>query len=69
MSRLSRFEDFRYVGVRNSMVFFDSDDEEQFARLSELVEKGDLVENKGVQVFAPDSPEEARNRGFRPAFR
>ena len=66
MSRLGRFDEYRFVGLRDSMVFYDSDDDEQFAELSELVEQGELVERNRLQSFAPDTPEEARNRGFRP---
>lgn len=67
MSRLPRFEDYRYIGVRESMRFYDCDDPEQFAVLAELVDQGDLVMRNGLQAFAPDTPEEARNRGFAPA--
>src|SRR5690606_40742372 len=31
MARLKRFEDFRYVGVRDTMRVYDCDDPEQFA--------------------------------------
>lgn len=65
MSRLSRFEAYRFVGVRDTMRVYDCDDETQFAELSARVDQEDLVSNNQIQVFAPDDPVEARNRGFR----
>ena len=64
MSRLSRFEAYRFVGVRDTMRVYDCDDETQFAELSARVEQEDLVGSNQIQVFAPDDPVEARNRGF-----
>jgi len=46
------------------MRVYDCDDETQFAELSALVNQEDLVGNNQIQVFAPDDPMEARNRGF-----
>lgn len=65
MSRLSRFENYRFVGVRDTMRVYDCDDETQFAELSARVDSEDLVSRNQIQVFAPDDPVEARNRGFR----
>jgi hypothetical protein len=65
MGRLRRFAEFRYVGVRDTMLFYDCDDEEQFAELSERVETEGLVDGNLLSSFAPDDPSEARNRGFR----
>lgn len=67
MSRLPRFGDYRYIGLRDEMVFYDSEDEEQFEELSTRVETDDLVRRDLIQTFAPDEPFEARNRGFKPA--
>ena len=67
MSRLSRFEAYRYVGVRDTMRFYDCDDESQFEEISARVQDDGLVGRNMVQVFAPDSTVEAMNRGFRPA--
>ncbi len=67
MSRLSRFEDYRFIGTKDTMRVYDSDDDEQFAKLKQRVEEDSLVERKLVQAFAPDSLTEARNRGFKPA--
>lgn len=67
MSRLSRFEDYRFIGTKDTMRVYDSDDDEQFAALQERVEDDDLVGRLLVQSFAPDTLTEARNRGFKPA--
>ena len=66
MGRLRRFAEYRFVGVRDTMVVYDCDDEEQYAELAERVTEDDLVANKGLSSFAPDELAEARNRGFRP---
>ncbi|MFZ0012548.1 MAG: hypothetical protein WAL25_00405 [Acidimicrobiia bacterium] len=66
MSRLSRFESFRFVGTRDSMRVYDCDEPEQFTALEERLDQDDLVNRKLVQSFAPDSLSEAANRGFRP---
>jgi hypothetical protein len=65
MSRLSRFDAYRFVGVRDTMRFYDCDDENQFAEISRRVVEDGLVGKDMVQVFAPDTPVEAMNRGFR----
>jgi hypothetical protein len=67
VSRLSRFEAYRYVGVRDTMRFYDCDDESQFEVISGRVQDDGLVGGNQIQVFAPDTPVEAMNRGFRPA--
>lgn len=61
---MSRFEAYRYVGVRDTMRLYDCDDGTQFAELSARVDEEDLVGRNQIQVFAPDDPVEARNRGF-----
>lgn len=66
MSRLSRFEEYRYIGTRDTMRVYDCDDGDQFAVLDERVSTEGLVGRKLLQSFAPDSLDEARNRGFRP---
>ena len=66
MSRLSRFEDYRFVGTRDTMRVFDCDDSGQFGQLQERIAGDDLVDRKLVQTFAPDTIDEARNRGFKP---
>lgn len=66
MSRLSRFEEYRFLGTRDTMRVYDSDDADQFAALEERVAEDDLVDRKLMQAFAPDTLAEARNRGFKP---
>ena len=66
MSRLSRFDSYRFVGVRDTMRFYDCDDENQFAELAARVDEEGLVGRDMVQVFAPDTLVEAMNRGYRP---
>jgi hypothetical protein len=66
MGRLRRFPDYRIVGRRDRMLAFDCDDEAQFAVLQEAVDESELDMKNLLQAFAPDTLEEARNRGFRP---
>lgn len=66
MSRLSRFEEYRFVGTRDTMRVYDCDDSDQFDALNDRIDSEQLVENKLVQSFAPDTLDEARNRGFKP---
>lgn len=66
MNRLARFEDYRFVGARDSMLVYDCDDSDQFAELKGRVDEEDLVGSNLLQSFAPDTLEEAANRGFRP---
>jgi hypothetical protein len=66
VSRLSRFEDYRFIGTRDTMRVYDSDDPDQFEQLSQRVDGEELVERKLIQSFAPDTVDEARNRGFKP---
>lgn len=65
MGRLRRFADFRFVGVRDTMIVYDCDQDEQYALLAERVESDDLVAKNLLSTFAPDELPEARNRGFR----
>ena len=64
MARLGRFEDYRFIGVRDTMIVYDCDDSEQFDELAARAEEDDLMDRKLLQSFAPDTLEEARNRGF-----
>lgn len=66
MGRLRRFEDNRFVGLRDEMRVYDCDDEAQFELLRRRVETEDLVGHTLVAAFGPDTLAEARNRGFRP---
>lgn len=67
MARHRRFEEFRYVGTRDTMRVYDQDDEGQSEMLAARIEGDDLFDRDLLQTFAPDTPVEARNRGFRPA--
>ena len=66
MARLRRFEDARFVGARDTMVVYDQDDEAQSGQLTARVEEDDLFDRDLLQTFAPDTVDEAHNRGFRP---
>ncbi|CAN5319005.1 MAG: hypothetical protein ACR2JP_02630 [Acidimicrobiia bacterium] len=66
MGRLRRFEHHRFVGLRDTMIVYDCDDDTQFEALAGRIEAGDLIRGRQVQSFGPDSLAEARNRGFSP---
>ena len=66
MARLRRFEDFRFVGTRDSMRVYDTDNTEQLVALQERVESDALADRTLLQSFGPDTLAEARNRGFEP---
>ena len=51
------------------MRVYDSDDPDQFEELESRVGGEDLVGRLMVQAFAPDTLDEARNRGFKPVHR
>ena len=65
MPRLPAFGEHRFIGTRDDMQLFDTDDDAEFAALVERVEQGGLVQSNGLQSFSPDTAAEARNRGFR----
>ena len=67
MSRVKRFEEFRFVGVRDTMIVYDTDEADQTEALQARLDSDNLVDAKQVQAFGPDTMEEARNRGFSPA--
>lgn len=66
MGRLKRFEDFRFLGTRDTMRLYDCDDPEQLHSLERRVEENDLVARNLIQSFGPDTTAEAANRGFKP---
>lgn len=66
MSRLPRLEEHRFVGLRDTMKVYDCDDDAQFEQLKSRIHDGDLIRQKLVQTFGPDTLIEARNRSFRP---
>lgn len=67
MARLPRFDEHRYIGTRDDMRFYDCDDVDQFSRLEARFAADDMLDAKLIQTFGPDTPAEARNRGFRSA--
>lgn len=65
MGRLRRFAESRFVGVRDTMIVYDCDEDAQYAQLAERVDSDDLLAKNLLSSFAPDELAEARNRGFR----
>ncbi len=66
MPRLRRFEHHRFVGTRDDMTVYDTDDPEQYEAVAARIEAEDLLERNLLQTFGPDEVAEARNRGFSP---
>ena len=66
MGRLRRFANFRFIGRRDQMRFYDCDDPGQFAALEEAVNLLRLDMINQLSSFAPDTSAEALNRGFHP---
>jgi hypothetical protein len=67
VARVKRFESQRYVGSRDTMVVYDTDDASQAEELTARVGADNLYGRNLLQSFAPDELAEARNRGFKPA--
>jgi len=66
MARHRRFEEHRFVGTRDDMVVYDTDDADAADLLIDRIEAEDLLAQNLLQTFGPDTLAEARNRGFRP---
>jgi hypothetical protein len=66
MARLRRFEEHRFVGARDTMRVYDTDDADQSEALAGRIESDDLLEKTLLQTFGPDTVAEAANRGFKP---
>ncbi|MGH8911516.1 MAG: hypothetical protein ACRDVD_03315 [Acidimicrobiia bacterium] len=64
MGRLKRFEDYRFVGTRDTMKVYDCDDDAQLKTLERRLGRDDLGRRDLLQSFAPDTIAEAANRGF-----
>ena len=62
MSRPTKFEEFRYVGDKRTQRYHDLDDGELEAGVVD-----ELMASEQFTCFAPDTPAEARNRGYRQA--
>ena len=62
MSRPARFEEFRYLGDKRKQVVYDldTDDADALAAIAEL------LASQRFAAFAPDTLDEARNRGYHP---
>ncbi len=67
MAKIRRLEEHRHVGVRSDMVVYDTDAPNQAAELAARVEAEDLINQRLISTFGPDTIEEARNRGFTPS--
>jgi hypothetical protein len=65
--RHRRLEHHRFIGTRDTMRVYDTDDQAQAESLLARIDAYDLIDRALVSTFGPDSLEEARNRGFRPA--
>jgi hypothetical protein len=59
MHRPIRFEEHKYLGDKRTQVFYDVDAVVDESVITEIV-----AANKAL-AFAPDTPAEARNRGYR----
>jgi hypothetical protein len=66
MTRLKRFEEFRFVGARDTMTVYDTDDDEQAEVVRARVEADNLMSRNLLQTFGPDTLLEAENRSFQP---
>lgn len=64
--RHRRLEHHRFVGTRDDMVVYDTDDVEQAEALMGRLADDGLLDRNLVSTFGPDSLAEAANRGFRP---
>ena len=69
MGRLNRFPDNRFIGRRDLMIVFDSEDQTHFRELEASILSLDLYAKNLLQAFAPDDLAEAANRGFSPPGR
>jgi len=67
LKRLDRFENSRFVGYRKNMKVYDCDNEEQFSKLTAIMENLDYIKLNLIQSFSPDTLDEAKNRGFKSA--
>ena len=61
MSRASKFEEFRYVGDKRTQRYYDLDAADLDASAID-----ELMDSDQFTCFGPDTPTEARNRGYRP---
>ncbi len=64
--RLTRFENHRFVGARDTMLVYDCDQADQVGLIRHRIDSDHLSGRNLIQTFGPDTLAEARNRGFRP---
>ncbi|MEP6623531.1 MAG: hypothetical protein ABJC79_03750 [Acidimicrobiia bacterium] len=61
MSRPTKFEEFRYLGDKRDQRYHDLD-----ATDVDTDAVNELMASEQFTCFGPDTPAEARNRGYRP---
>ena len=66
MSALDRFENHQILGFRKNMKSYDVKNQKHLDELLVLIEKHEALKNNLIQTFAPDTLDEAKNRGFKP---
>jgi hypothetical protein len=49
------------------MKVYDCDNEDQYSKLLAMTKNLDYIKLNLIQSFSPDTVDEAKNRGFRPA--
>ena len=54
MGRLRRFAEYRFVGVRDTMIVYDCDDEEQYAELAERVAADEQADGTDGEQQGPE---------------
>jgi hypothetical protein len=64
MPKPTRFEHFRYLGDKRSLVVYDLDLIDDDPEVADDV--ADLLTSERFLAFGPDTLAEARNRGYRP---
>jgi hypothetical protein len=60
MGRPTKFEEFRYVGDKRTQRYYDLDDDGTDEGVID-----ELMASEQFACFSPDTPSEARNRGYR----
>jgi hypothetical protein len=60
----TRFEHFRYLGDKRSLIVYDMDLMDSDPAVADAV--ADVVASERFLTFGPDTLAEARNRGYRP---
>jgi hypothetical protein len=64
MPKPTRFEHFRYLGDKRSLVVYDLDLIDDDPEVADDV--ADILASERFLAFGPDTLAEARNRGYRP---